>query len=187
METQTLKRTIKESAPTLVVAALINIAAGVALQLRTDIWAAIPAFLMLVPPLNDLGNDLACIISSRITTLLALGIIRPEWKRNEAIKENFIALTMVGAFSSVYIAILNFLLACMIGVETVSLGNFIVVCIVAVMLLTLLVAVISISVAFLAWKKGLDPDNTTIPISTSISDVLGIFCLLIAIRIIGFT
>lgn len=177
---------MKESTPALIAAALIDVAAGVALQLKVDVWAAIPAFLMLVPPLNDLGNDLACIISSRITTLLALGIIRPEWKTNETLKENFIPLIIVGAFSSVYIAILNFLLAYAIGVETISLGSFIAVCIIAVMLLTSLVAVISISVAFLAWKKGLDPDNTTIPISTSISDVLGILCLLIAIRIIGF-
>lgn len=177
---------MKESIPALMVAALIQIAAGVALQLKTEMWAAVPAFLMLVPPLNDLGNDLTCIISSRTTTLLALGIIRPELKMNEAVKENLIALAVVGAFSSVYIAILNFLLANMTGVKTITLGPFITICIVAVTLLTFLVAVTSISIAFLSWKRGLDPDNTTIPIGTSISDVLGIVCLLIAIGIVGF-
>lgn len=186
MEAQTLKRVVKESIPALMVAALIQIAAGVALQLKTEMWTAIPAFLMLVPPLNGLGSDLTCIISSRTTTLLALGIIKPEWKMSEEIKENLRALIVVGAFSSVYIAILNFLLANVTGVKTISLGPFITICIVAVMLLTFLVAVISISTAFLSWKRGLDPDNTTIPIGTSISDVLGIMCLLIAIRIVGF-
>lgn len=186
METQILKLIMKESTPTLIVAALIDIVAGVALQLKADVWATAPAFLMLVLPLNGLANGLACVISSKITTLLALGIIRPEWKTNETLKEHLTALTIVGGFSSFYIAILNFLLANAMGVETVSLSNFIAICIIAVMLLTLILAVISISVAFLAWKKGLDPDNTTIPISTSISDVFGILCLLIAIRIIGF-
>jgi mgtE-like transporter len=176
---------MKEGTPVLIATALIHTTAGVTLQLRADIWAAIPAFLMLIPPLNGLGNNLACIISSRITTLLALGIIRPEWKTNKALKETLTALTIVAVLSSVYIAVLNFSVAFATGVETISLANFIATCIIAVMMLTLLVAVISITVAFLAWKKGLDPDNATIPISTTISDMLGILCLLIATRIVG--
>ncbi len=38
------------------------------------------------------------------------------------------------------------------------------------------------------WKfkrRGLDPDNVTVPISTSVSDVLGILGLLFARRLVG--
>jgi cation transporter-like permease len=51
-------------------------------------------------------------------------------------------------------------------------------------MLTLLVSGIAVGIAFIAWRKGLDPDNVTIPISTSISDIIAIFSLLIAIRIL---
>ncbi|MFQ6086943.1 MAG: magnesium transporter [Candidatus Bathyarchaeia archaeon] len=184
MQKQAFKRVIKESAPALVVAALIDILAGTAMQLRgIEAWVAIPVFLMLVPSLSDLGNDVACIISSRITTLLALGVIHPKWGRNEALEANIAAIVTVGILSSAYLGIINFAIA---GFGSVQILPFLAVCVIAVTVLTLLVCVVAIGIAFIAWRRGLDPDNVTIPISTSISDLLGIFSLLIAIRMVGF-
>lgn len=179
------RRIIKESTPALVMAALIDITAGATLQLSIETWIAIPVILMLVPPISDLGNDVACIISSRITTLLALGIIEPKLKRSEELRENFIGIMVIGIFSSVYLGTLNFIIANGVGLGSVQIWFILSVCVVAVAMLTLLVSLISIGVAFLSWRRGLDPDNVTIPISTSISDVLGIFCLLLAAEIVG--
>ncbi len=184
MQKQAFKRIMKESAPALIVAALIDIMAGTAMQLRgIEAWVTIPVFLMLVPSLSDLGNDVACIISSRITTLLALGVIQPKWARNEALEANIAAIVTVGVLSSVYLGIINFAIA---GLGSVLILPFFAVCITSVIILTLLVCVAAIGVAFIAWRRGLDPDNVTIPISTSISDLLGIFSLLIAMRMVGF-
>jgi mgtE-like transporter len=184
MQRQAFKRIIKESTPALVVAAVIDIMAGTAMQLRgIEAWMAIPIFLMLVPSLSDLGNDVVCIISSRITTLLALGVIQPKLGRNKALEANIAAIVIVGVLSSVYLGIINFAIA---GVGSVSMLRFLAVCVIAVIMLTLLVCVAAIGVAFVAWRRGLDPDNVTIPIGTSISDLLGIFSLLIAMRIVGF-
>jgi len=175
---------MKESAPALIVAASIDIMAGTAMQLRgIEAWLAIPIFLMLVPSLSDLGNDVACIISSRITTLLALGVIQPKLGRNEALEANIAAIVTVGVLSSVYLGIINFAIA---GLRSVSMLPFLAVCFIAVTTLTLLVCAVAIAVAFVAWRRGLDPDNVTIPISTSISDLLAIFSLLIAMRTVGF-
>jgi len=185
MEKETFKRIMKESAPALIVAALIDIMAGTAMQLRgVEAWVAIPAFLMLVPSLSDLGNDVACIISSRITTLLALGVIEPKLERSEALETNIIAIVTIGVLSSLYMGMINFAIADKTGLGSVL--PFLAVCFIAVTALTLLVCVVAIVVAFVSWRRGLDPDNVTIPISTSISDLLAIFSLLSAMRIVGF-
>ncbi len=185
MQKQVFKRITKESAPALVVAALIDIMAGTAMQLRgIEAWVAIPAFLMLVPSLSDLGNDVACIISSRITTLLALGVIEPKLERSEALETNITAIVTIGVLSSFYMGMMTFAVADKTGLGSVL--PFLAACVIAVTVLTLLVCVVAIAVAFVAWRKGLDPDNVTIPISTSISDLLAIFSLLIAMRLVGF-
>lgn len=185
MRTEAFKRIMKESVPALIVAASIGTVAGTAMQLRgIEAWVAIPVFLMLVPSLSDLGNDVACIISSRITTLLALGVIEPKLERSEALETNIIAIVIVAVFSSVYLGIINFAVADKTGLGSIL--PFLAVCVIAVTTLTLLVCAVAIAVAFIAWRRGLDPDNVTIPISTSISDLLAIFSLLIAIRIVGF-
>lgn len=185
MQTEAFKRIMKESVPALIVAASIGTVAGTAMQLRgIEVWLEIPIFLMLVPSLSDLGNDVACIISSRITTLLALGVIEPKLERSEALETNIIAIVIVAVFSSVYLGITNFAIADRTGLGSIL--PFLAVCFIAVTVLTLLVCVVAIGVAFITWRRGLDPDNVTIPISTSISDLLAIFSLLIAIRIVGF-
>ena len=185
MQRQLFRRIIRESIPALVIAALIDVAAGTALQLNMEIWVVIPVFLMLVPPVSDLGNDVACIISSRITTLLALGIIEPKLKRSEMLEENLIGMMIIGLLSSIYLGTLNFFIANRAGLGSVQIWSILLVSVIAVAMLTLLVSVISIGVAFLSWRRGLDPDNVTVPISTSVSDVLGIFCLLLATRLVG--
>ena len=80
---------------------------------------------------------------------------------------------------------INFAVADKASLEPVTILSFLAVNVIAVTVLTLLVCVVAIGVAFIAWRRGLDPDNVTIPISTSISDLLAIFSLLIAIRMVG--
>lgn len=187
MRKEAFKRIMKESIPALTVAALIHILAGTTMQLRgVEAWLEIPIFLMLVPSLSELGNDAACILSSRITTLLALGVIEPKLERSEALETNIIAIVTIGVLSSLYMGMINFVVADKAGLGSILMLPFVAVCVIAVTVLTLLVCVVSIAVAFVAWRRGLDPDNVTIPISTSISDLLAIFSLLIAMRMVGF-
>ncbi len=188
MEEKLFKRILKESVPVLTLAAIISMVTGAALNLNTQFWAVLPIFLMLVPSLNDVGNGLGCIISSRITTLLTLGLIKPELKTSDVLKENIMAVAMIGVLSSFYLGAVNFFAAKISGIclEPVSAWIFFIVCLISVGMLTFLVTIISVFIAFLSWRKGLDPDNVTIPIVTSLSDVLGVFCLLVAVKIMGF-
>jgi mgtE-like transporter len=186
METKFFGRTLRESLPVLTFCAFIGVVAGSLIQLKTEVLVSIPAYLMLIAPLNDLGNDLTCILSSRISTLLALGIVKPKFEVNEALRESLTALIVIAFFSSIYIAFLNVLLATSTGIELLFFPSFLAICLITVLILTVFVAIISISISFIAWKKGLDPDNVTIPIGTTLSDLLGVVCLLIAIRIISF-
>jgi mgtE-like transporter len=184
MQGEAFNRIMKESVPALVIAALIQIVAGAMMQLRgIEAWLEIPIFLMLVPSLSDLGNDVACIVSSRITTLLALGVIEAKLERNEALESNITSILTVGVLSSLYMGVINFAIAERVGLSTISIYRLLSICVTAVAMLTLLISGVAVGIAFIAWRKGLDPDNVTIPISTSISDIIAIFSLLIAIRI----
>ncbi|MGD8506928.1 MAG: magnesium transporter [Candidatus Bathyarchaeota archaeon] len=186
MQRETFRRIMRESIPALTVAALIHIAAGSTMQVRVEAWFEIPIFLMIVPSLSELGNNAACIISSRITTLLALGVIEPRLERSEALEKNIIAVVIIGILSSIYMGIINFVIADRTGLGSVSPLHFLAACVIAVSILTLLVCAVAVGIALVSWRRGLDPDNVTIPISTSISDLLAIFSLLIAMRLVGF-
>jgi len=182
---ETFSRIIRESVPALIAAALIQIVAGVTMELRgIEAWLEIPVLLMLVPSLSDLGNDVACIVSSRITTLLALGVIEPKLERNEALEASIISIVIVGVLSSLYMGAINFVVAQNAGFSSVPLFRLLLICVVSVTVLTVIVSGAAVGIAFIAWRRGLDPDNVTIPISTSVSDLIAIFSLLMTIRIV---
>jgi cation transporter-like permease len=52
-------------------------------------------------------------------------------------------------------------------------------------LLTAIVIVISVFVARFSFENGFDPDNTVIPVVTTLCDVLGILSLIIMIGVVG--
>ncbi|MDI6820542.1 MAG: magnesium transporter, partial [Candidatus Hodarchaeaceae archaeon] len=56
---------------------------------------------------------------------------------------------------------------------------------IAGMALSVSLMFVTIASAFVSFKGGLDPDNVVVPIVTSVGDVLGVTCLLLAIKIVG--
>ena len=52
-------------------------------------------------------------------------------------------------------------------------------------LLVFVISIISVATAFWSFKRGLDPDNMTAPIVTTIGDTLGIIFLFLLIGVVG--
>ncbi|MBS7643736.1 magnesium transporter, partial [Candidatus Bathyarchaeota archaeon] len=172
-----------ESIPVLTVSVLIETLAGATLGMQVGFLISIPVFLMLIPPLNDLGNDIGCIISSRIASALHLGTIKVKIKKSPVLTENVIAILIVGALSSLYLGVMTYMLADLIGEAGIPFGLVIFVSLLAGTLLSALTICFSTLIAFISWYKGLDPCNVVIPIVTSVADVIGVYCLFLAISI----
>ncbi|MFQ6075752.1 MAG: magnesium transporter [Candidatus Bathyarchaeia archaeon] len=179
------KKIIKEGFPALTAIVIIEVVAGLVLGTRTDLWIATPAFLMLVPPLNDLGNDIGCILSSRFTTALHLGSMEPSLRRNGTLWENVLAAVVICIVSSLFIGVLVYLVAEITMIDKVFLGTIVFVGFVSGLMLTLLIVGVATLMAIFSWRRGLDPNNVTIPVVTAMADITGIFCLMLVLRLAG--
>ena len=165
------KETIIEGLPTVLVLSIVsNFTGGLLSQFRYQI-EKYPHLLLLYPALIDSVGDEGSIISSVFTTKLSLGISNPSIKEifrkdnKNTIFGTFLAGSLVFILLSIISSTSYFLpLHALLGtIIVVTLTNLI---------LLIPITVISFVSGIATFKYGLNPDNYTIPIISSASDLL---------------
>lgn len=139
----------------------------------------------MIPPINGIGGNIGSILGARLASALHLGTIEPKFKRQRTLSNNVRASVFMsfGAFSFVSLSILA--IAYMLGIVFVSSIRLMLTFFIASMMLVPAIILTTVASTFISFAKGFDPDNVVIPIETSIVDVLGVTCLLIAVKLVG--
>jgi mgtE-like transporter len=179
------RRVVRESVAVLVVFGAVDLLAGLLVESRLHRFLAFPALLVLVPPFLESAGALGGILSSRLSSKLHLGVLSPRgWP--EAIAG--LDATIIFLFALFMFALRGFA-AGVIG-ELMNLASpgilvMVGVSLVAGMIATLLVIVISYYTAVATYRLGLDPDNHGIPIISSTMDLLGVIAFMIGLLAFG--
>jgi len=181
-----MRKIMIESFPILTVVTIVELLAGILLELRSETLLTLPILLVFIPPLNNLGGSFGCVVSSRISTALSLGDIEPRFVRNENLEENIISVIIVGVISSIYLGLVVYIVGYFTGIPSFNVTTSILFGIVSGLMLITPIVGVSVAVAFISWNRGLDPDNVSTPIITAIADALGISCIMIIMKLFGF-
>jgi mgtE-like transporter len=179
-----VRRILKESIPMLFICGILGTFAGLMLDIRLEHLIAIPAILVLIPPFLGVNNGLGGILSARLSSMLHIGTVDPDLVPDKLVSANFavILLLSVGIFS--FVGVLSFFASSSLGVTTPGIVQMVTLSLIGGVLCTSFLNFASYYIAILSFRFGLDPDNDTIPLLTSLIDVVGIVCLLLAIVII---
>ena len=184
MAVYSLRRILWESYPVLVVCAVISLSAGLVLGSQTESIKALPLILVMVPPINGINNNVCSILGARLASALHMGMIEPKFGKQKMLNKNTQAtwLMSIGVFW--FTSAIFFGIALIWGMSFTQ--SIILMCafFIASMVAIAATMLCTIGLAFLSFAKGLDPDNVVIPVITSIGDILGVTCLLIAIKIV---
>jgi mgtE-like transporter len=176
-----------EMAAVIVLTPLLDILAGTAVESRLDRFIALPGLLVIVPPLVSNAGALGGILSSRISSKVHLGLITPKgWPEALAFLEaalvvafGLFAFTATGAFA--------FLFSVAAGKAHPSAMVMISGTLLAGVMATAITIVVSYYVAILTTRFGLDPDNHSVPIITSVMDLAGVLSFLFVLSLLGVT
>jgi len=82
------------------------------------------------------------------------------------------------------VGVLAFLVTPLTGATPMPLWMFIGIALIAGLLSSMVTIFLTVAVAFLAFRRGWDPDNITSPLMAAISDLLVIWCILLALIIV---
>lgn len=164
---------VKSSVKVLIPASIMSSVGGIGLQyLQNSIVTIIP-LLVLLPALNDMIGDFGIIMSSKFTTMLYTGDVNlRNYHKSKILNSLFLVILTVSAISAVYIGILANLVAYLMGVQfSIDLMlKVVLIAIVSSMILITIITLVSLVLGARIFKKGEDPNNFLIPLTTSIAD-----------------
>jgi mgtE-like transporter len=173
---------IKESLPTmLLVAFMVNIT-GTVLKGISILAGARREIYTIYPAIIDMMGDVGVVVGSAATTKLALGVLTPSFSsiKNHA-KNIFSAWTA----SLALFAVLGFLSLSLNHIFSLQgIHSLLLILFISNIIAFSAIAILSYAISILTFKRGLDPDNFVIPISSCLADSITTIALLIALLVI---
>ena len=175
LDTWTISHIVGTMFPILIGLSILEMGSGYVLEELQATYLGNPTLLVLVPVMIGMGGNLGAILSSRLSTRLHLGVLEFD-PRDEVLWTNVLAILGLAAtvFSALGVA------AWMVGqviAEPMAIVDLLIISIVSGMLLAAIAIVLSIGATYVSYTRGLDPDDTTIPVVTNLCDILGVVVL----------
>ncbi|MCY3849189.1 MAG: magnesium transporter [Acidimicrobiaceae bacterium] len=180
-----LRAIVRESIPVLALAGLLDLIAGTTIEKRLDDLLEYPVLLVLLPGFLGTAGGLGGVLSSRLSTKVHLGLLRPgPVPRGSAGAD----IAMIFGLSIPVFAITG-AVAELGGVlanqASPGLFDLVAVALVGGLLATVCVVIVAYYATIIAVRFGLDPDTHGIPMVTSSLDFVGAFTLILAIVAVG--
>ena len=181
-----IRRIVVEMTATILLTPILDILAGAILRAREDRLLAVPVLLALIPPFVSQAGALGGIFSSRITSKLQIGVITPRGRPDApaVVDAGIVAMLSLAVFA--LIGVTGYALGTVTGLPAVpSLPTLVGGTLLAGLIVTPITLVASYYLAVVTYRFGLDPDNQSVPIITSLMDLSGIAVLLFVMTSLG--
>jgi len=175
---------LREALVVIVAGGILSLLAGAALEGQLESLVEYPALLALVPPFLAMAGAIGGIVSSRITTKLHLGLLRPSGFPGGAARAEM-ALGYLLAFPVFALAsLVADLAALVLDLSSPGILPMFIVSLAGGLLATTLAMGIAYWGAVVTYRLDHDPDNVGMPLVTSSIDLLGSFAFILAVVVV---
>jgi Permease, similar to cation transporters len=179
------KRIIKQSTPVLLLCLLLDIFAGVIIETETESLVLLPVLLILMPAFLNEGNALSGMLTSRLSSMLHLGTLKAEKIPGKNAGENFLVTYVLALVTYAYIGVIAYIAALLVGGPgAISFLSVMAIVMISGMIATTILNFISYYVAIAAVRFDLDPDDHSIPVTSSSMDLVSAMILIGVILLI---
>jgi mgtE-like transporter len=181
------RRILVEMTLVILATPLLDILAGTFVEARLERFVAFPGLLLLIPPFVANAGSLGGILSSRLSSKLQLGLLSPRGRPEvpALLDASLIVAFAVAAFAFLGTVGLGYSVLANLaypGVVVMVGGTL-----VAGLMATAIAIVTAYYTAIVTTRFGLDPDNHSVPIITSVMDLAGTIVFLFALSLFGVT
>jgi len=178
----TIRGIVGRSLPVLFVTCLIGIVAGQMLNSKIDVLVSMPALLILIPALIKIGGDTGSMLGARLSSAMHMGL-GGDIRKNPVVRNSVLAALIVGIIACFVLSGIVWVVSVLmgIGIGFIPLLN---ICIIAGSLELLVVFSATLAIAFASHRYGFDPDDTVIPLITTLGDIVGVAGIFTALHIL---
>ena len=179
-----IRNIVRQSTPVLFVCSILGTLAGGILNGSITTLLKSQTLLTLVPLFSGESGGLVSVLSARLSSGLHSGLIEADLKPGKVTLENF---SIVLFLSLIMFPIIGFLAEAsttVLGNAGVNYLNAILISLIAGMIVVGVMLLIVFYISTISYRKGLDPDNIVIPLSTSLTDSISTLVLVVVSLII---
>ena len=175
----------REALPALGASLVGGLLAGLVLGgMRSDL-RAVEGLLVLVPALLATRGNVYGSLGARLGSALHQGLIDPTFSLDDDRINAAVAAALAnGVLISGVAAVMAVALLALVGRPSASLATLVAIALVAGFVSGLLLTLAVVSVVFVGYRRGLNPDTLAGPVVTTTGDVVGIATLLGATRLV---
>jgi mgtE-like transporter len=172
------KRPFYSSIPAQTLIALLfntlSLFAGGVISIFTPQFQTAPWILALFPPVLTIRGGIGGIFSGNLATMLHIGLIRPQMRRNTPVYYQLISsIFVITLVDTLIMGGISFLLSLILGrISVQHLSVFLVVPPVACVTAIALSIPLTLLIAIATFRRGLDPDILVYPILASVNDII---------------
>ena len=181
-----IRRIVLEMTPVILLTPILDVLAGSLLRARQDQLVLVPVLLALIPPFVSQAGALGGIFASRTTSKLQIGVITARrLPETPALAD---ASIVVGLAVTVFllVGVIAFGLGEATGLPGMpAFGTLVGGTALAGVIVTPVTLAASYYLAIGTYRFGLDPDNQSVPIITSVMDLAGIAVVLFVMTSLG--
>jgi len=175
----------RETLPVLLLSAVGGLFAGLVLVGMEAELAAVPGLLVLVPALLATRGNVYGSLGARLGSALHQGVIDPQFGTGDDRLNAAVAAALAnGVLVSGYAALLAVAVLSLLARPSAGLVTLVAIALLAGLVSGLLLTIAVVSVVFVGYRRGLNPDTLAGPVVTTTGDVVGMATLLVATRIV---
>jgi mgtE-like transporter len=177
-------RAYREALPALAASTVGGLFAGWVLGGMRPELRAVPGLLVLVPALLATRGNVYGALGARLASALHQGLVEPAFIPDERVWRAIVAAIANGLTASAFAAVVAFLARIGLEQPVAPLHVLATVALVAGLLSGLALTLAVVSVVFVGYRRGHNPDTLVGPIVTTTGDVFGLAFLVLAVRLV---
>jgi len=179
-----IRNIVRQSTPVLFVCSILGTLAGGILNGSITTLLKSQTLLTLVPLFSGESGGLVSVLSARLSSGLHSGLIDADLKPGKVTLENFSIVIFLSLIMFPVIGFLAEASTTVLGNAGVNYLNAILISLIAGIIVVGVMLLIVFYISTISYRKGLDPDNIVIPLSTSLTDSISTLVLVVVSLII---
>jgi mgtE-like transporter len=176
----------RQSLVALAVSLLAAFVAGLTLGSIEETLVALPGLLVLVPAAIGMRGTIFGALGSRLGTTIHTGTFGLSRRVDTVVGQNILASVVISLATSLALAVMAKGVAVAFGLpDTISIPDLIVISVLAGIMSSAVVLVMTVSLAAASVRKGWDMDNVMAPIITAAGDMVTLPAIFVATLLVG--
>lgn len=176
----------RQSLVALAVSLLASFVAGLTLGKIEATLVALPGLLVLVPAAIGMRGTIFGALGSRLSTSIHTGTFGLSWRADTVVGQNVLASAVLSVSTSVALAFLAKAVAVAFGLpNSLSIPSFVVISVLAGVMSSVVVLVMTVLLASMSVRQGWDMDNVMAPVITAAGDMVTLPAIFLSTYLVG--